>query len=267
MFSNNVYEEFFSVNHELQNLISSIHGLGGLESNKRTRVATAFLAKAAKTHHAIILLCRHGYGEDAEILARSLFDMVVDLLYMMRFKRDTMFDRYELWDYVEREKMLNSHGKTRHMRKLLKERESSPQKGDESYSDIFKQARIARKRFKYGSSSWRPYNLRKMAEKVRHTHTYDTMFKMLSQVAHTAPRIINNYVKIVDGNLIYTSEQSQKNVADALISGFWLTATILKQFTSLTNTVDMAKITELETRNSQNVALMLSPWDESSKSE
>ena len=107
------YNALYASGEELHRLIKSINLAGGYPDTKKNRIVSAFLVKATKTHNAIIILCKQGYGEDAVILARSLFDMLVDILYITRFKLDTMADRYEFYDDVWRAKALNPDGKSR----------------------------------------------------------------------------------------------------------------------------------------------------------
>lgn len=47
-------------------------------------IALYFLVKAQKTFESIKLLCLNKLAEDASVLARSLFEMVVDLLYVSK---------------------------------------------------------------------------------------------------------------------------------------------------------------------------------------
>jgi len=258
--SDEIYKELFSVNYELQSMVNTIYEKGGYPNNKRNRIASAFLAKSIKTNYAIVKLCKYGYGEDAVILARSIFDILVDLLYMLRFKRDTMLDRYELWDYVIRAKMLNVEGKTRNQKKLIREREKNPKPGDESYVEINRHAQKAKKRFKYRSDTWRPHQLNIMAGKVGMGHAYKTMFKLHSQVVHTAPRIINNYAVVSGNDIHYSSAPSHLYLEDALIAGFWLSAQVLKKFSELTNVIKRDDIVMLEAKHALAVGKVLKAW-------
>ena len=255
--------QLYILHADLNKLIDKIHAKGGYPFNKRNRMASAYLAKAVKTNNAIVLLCRNGYGEDAEIISRSLFDQLVDLRYMLRYKRDTMIDRYEFWDYVSREKMLSGNGSSRNMKKLLKERERKPVNGDEPNEEIFKMAKIARKRFRYYGNTWRPKQLWEMAKRVNLLNEYRTMYNMNSQIAHTAPRVINNYARIIKPEtLIYTPAQSHQNVKNALISGFWQTLGILREFAFLTKTIDVEEISELDLRYSSIIHSVLEEMDQ-----
>lgn len=69
-------EQLAALDHEIRTN-NPIRAQGG------GRLAVVFLhAKARKTFHAILLLAREGYGEDALILARSLTNLCIDLAYM-----------------------------------------------------------------------------------------------------------------------------------------------------------------------------------------
>ncbi len=245
------YNALYTSGEELGRLVKSIKLAGGYPGTKKNRIASAFLVKATKTLNAITILCKAGYGEDAVILARSLFDMLVDILYITRFKLDTMADRYELYDDVWRAKALNAEGKSRNLKKLIRERMKNLQPGDETPEQLNTKAVKAMKRFKYRSDTWRPRKLTlyDMAVKVKLGSLYQTMFKLHSQVVHTAPRIINNYAVIKNGHLNYTYQPSHKHISDALISSFTLTLGILKVFNELTHTISQESLDSIEMKH------------------
>lgn len=243
------YNKLYGFIEELLLLIKSIQTAGGYPNTKKNRIASAFLVKATKTLKAITILCKQGYGEDAVILSRSLFDMLVDILYITRFKLDTMADRYELYDDVWLAKAFSPKGKSRNLKKLIRQRERKLQPDDKTLEEINRKATKVMKRFKYRSDTWRPENLYNMAVKVKLGPLYQTMFKLHSQVVHTAPRIINNYAVINNGHLNYTYQPSHKHISDALFSSFSHTFGILKVFNQLTHTLPQESLDMLETKH------------------
>jgi hypothetical protein len=64
------------------------------ENKKINWFIALMFAKAIKTHSALILLCRQGYGEDAFILARSLFEVVLDVAYILKEDTEKRLSRY-----------------------------------------------------------------------------------------------------------------------------------------------------------------------------
>jgi excisionase family DNA binding protein len=83
------------------------------------------IGRGCKQHEAILMLCKEGFGEDAAILARSLFDLLITYLYILKDKSDQRAYRYFDYDWVLREKMFsNIKGKEEIMR-LIENRQGS----------------------------------------------------------------------------------------------------------------------------------------------
>src|SRR5205823_3697770 len=59
-----------------------------------------------KTHAATLALCRSGYGVDASILVRSLFELALDMLYLEQDQTGELAQRYVDHDWVIRYQML-----------------------------------------------------------------------------------------------------------------------------------------------------------------
>ncbi len=73
-----VHDRFCSVVSKIDKAITSI------EKNVYTVLVLYFFGKSWKTIRSIHLLCTHRFAEDAGILARSLFDLVVTFLYIAK---------------------------------------------------------------------------------------------------------------------------------------------------------------------------------------
>src|SRR5262249_51187200 len=74
------------------------------------KIVAAFYSKGLKTFRSIKLLCSHKFAEDAIILARSLFETLIHLLYMCQdpIPRTKLFMEYE---HIAFKKMLDTHKK------------------------------------------------------------------------------------------------------------------------------------------------------------
>src|SRR5688572_29274390 len=73
-----VHDRFCSVVSKIDKAITSI------EKNVYKVLVLYFFGKSWKTVRSIHLLCTHRFAEDAGILARSLFDLVVTFLYIAK---------------------------------------------------------------------------------------------------------------------------------------------------------------------------------------
>lgn len=75
-----------------------------------TSVVAALFAKAWKTIHAIHLLARKGYGEDAIVLARSLTNLCIDLSYICKEHPDERARQWIAEGKVQRFEMARDLG-------------------------------------------------------------------------------------------------------------------------------------------------------------
>jgi hypothetical protein len=89
-----------------QNLLDSHQDKVGIDSGRpSTAVIAALFAKALKTVHAIYLLAREGYGEDAVDLARTLTNICIDVGYICHDESDARASQWMAMGPIERLKM------------------------------------------------------------------------------------------------------------------------------------------------------------------
>jgi len=226
------YKALFSYNRELRGVVDTImdkeYPLGGDKE-----VFTAFcVGKAYKTHGALLLLCEQGYGQDAAILVRSLIDLLITLLYILEDSTNKRIQRYFAYDWILRKKMFD-YGKTKpEILKLLEARNANPKSKDNTLKEIEEQAKLAQEKYKYGRD-WSDKNIREMAEFVDKKDLYLTIYRLQSQLMHTAPRTMNEYIK--DNGKGYTIEVGQNDrwVEDTLVVAFDCMYNIVGQYDKL----------------------------------
>ena len=71
------HKELFDFNEELRKIVDGVMGKEFHKITPKVALTTFALGKAYKTHGAVLFLCAQGYGEDAAILTRSLFDLSI----------------------------------------------------------------------------------------------------------------------------------------------------------------------------------------------
>lgn len=89
-----------------RDLILSLEGVfdQGIEDSLEGIVKISLLSKYIKTLKAIALLDNEGYFEDAQILVRSLFEILITVSYS---EFHHTYNRYMLYSYVTRKKLLD----------------------------------------------------------------------------------------------------------------------------------------------------------------
>jgi hypothetical protein len=82
----------------VDDLMARNDGKAALDTRRwATRPALGLFGKARKSSDAVYLAARHGYGEDAMILARSLVNICIDLRYICGGDRDASEARARAW--------------------------------------------------------------------------------------------------------------------------------------------------------------------------
>ena len=192
---NTTYGALFSFNKELKDVVDDIFKKKCKVDEPKTALASFSLGKAYKTHDAIMILCAEGYGEDAAILVRSMFELLITLLYILKDPTDERVYRYYSYDWVLRKKMFD-YAKTKpDLVKEMEDRVANPKVGDTNVEEVMKTAIEVQDKYKYTRSGWSDKTIYDMAVEVGRVDNYKTIYALQSQIAHTAVRVMNDYVK------------------------------------------------------------------------
>ncbi|HHT9134941.1 MAG TPA: DUF5677 domain-containing protein [Candidatus Avalokitesvara rifleensis] len=186
------YKPFFDLNNKLFQLAE-------IATNKITRdiplhdVMAFLFGKAHKTFQAVDILMQRGYGQDAAILTRSLFEILVISKWIIagdserinkfvnyhRVLRKKLFDMY-------REDIKNSKfSRTPETEAILNNDDIRKKIGD-NYSDV--------KHLYPNEYLWSGKTIKKMAEEVGLDHDYDYSYGLLSDQVHSNAMVIQDYI-------------------------------------------------------------------------
>lgn len=192
---NNMYGGLFDFNKELECVVDDIFKKKCKANEPKTAFASFTLGKAYKTHEAIMILCSEGYGEDAAILVRSLFELLITLLYILKDSTDERADRYYSYDWILRKKMFDYVKTKPEIAKEMQGRVINPKTGDTNIEEVIKQANVVQEKYQYNNKGWSNKTIYDMAFEVGRMDQYKTIYTLQSQIAHTAVRVMNDYVK------------------------------------------------------------------------
>jgi Family of unknown function (DUF5677) len=156
--------------------------------------------KASKTHSSILVLCRRGAGEDAAIILRSMFELALDVKYI---SADASGDRAERWldyDWVNRYEV------------RIDKRRLDNVSLSETELEIEKQAQRVQSKWGFwrkrkdgrlvAPQDWSGESTFRLAQLVEWEEHYHTVFRLCSNLAHSATRTANDYVSSeADGSL------------------------------------------------------------------
>src|SRR3989344_2247089 len=209
------YRNLFDFNENLSSITNTIFDKKHHFSGLKEILASFSVGKAYKTHKAILLLCRHGYGEDAAILLRSLFDLDVTLTYILNDKTDERINRYFSHDWVARKKMYDY---IVDKPDLLGEMENKSQEYD-SIGEVLKQAKIAEDKYRYNIFGWSDKSIKRMAEEIGRKNEYRTIYFLQSNIIHSTTRSINEYMKVEGDGLTVMAGESTNWIENDLVGG------------------------------------------------
>lgn len=226
------YRKLFNVNIKLRKIVLSFIKSNPQINTPKDGVACYMLAKACKTHGVILKLAKLGYGEDADMLARTLFDSAVIIISCIDDPHDDTAMKYLNFDYSTRSQMYKKLLDGGKFKKYFDDRAENPKQGDESIAEIYEKAQKGidqyggdfRQRWHSGKTAG------EMATLVNLKHYFDTAYSLHSQLVHSLPRCMNNYL-IPDGeNILIDIKPKGNGIGLSLVSSFNMLFSITEKF-------------------------------------
>ncbi|MDP2676208.1 MAG: DUF5677 domain-containing protein [bacterium] len=196
MINNRDIKTLIAFNVELNTLVEGKLADDTKAQNSFSLFMSFVSAKAFKTHEAILLLCRHGYGEDAFMLARTLFELGVMSSYILQDSSEKRLMRYMEHDWVTRKEMYDYvRSKDELLCQLNKQIEAQ-----ELNQNVLEEVEREYKRVvaEYGfkpKTGWSNKSIAQMAEAIGRKDMYATVYRLQCMVSHTNARSMNEYVK------------------------------------------------------------------------
>ena len=180
-----------------------------------------FFNKGWKTFQGVSLLCSNKLAEDAEILLRSLFEMAVNLTYISKdpLKRARLFLEY---DFIQRKELLETLLKADNQwaKKILDG--TNPEPLNELEKDY------NRVKGNYPDKwRWSGKSIREMCKDVGLELHYASVYWLSSNLAHTNPRAMLQYIVDNENGLLIGKEPSDKYIEKILLPTYTYFLTIL----------------------------------------
>lgn len=207
-----------SYNKKLQDLVRSRIDSDIAPKDAKDYFLLFMLSKGYKTHQSIILLCEAGYGEDAFILSRALFELVISTLYIMKDETDKRVLRYFNYDWVLRKKMYDSMKENDHFAKRISSQELT--EGNLSIEKIESMYEEVIKNYKYGRFGWSDKSIKGMAEDVGRLDAYNTLYVLQCNICHTNPTSVSEYLEDSDKEILINIDPNENLVKETLIGSF-----------------------------------------------
>jgi hypothetical protein len=222
-------QQLFALNQKLLDLADSItNDLTWINKPKGHYIAMSF-GKGYKTFSAIILLCQNGYGQDALVLARTLFELTVNTYYIFKDPTENRVDRYFGYQSVLRSKAIKHFLKSEESKAVLvakfKERDDG-----ETIESVLKQAEEAQKKYNFKKNKWSEDNLADMATEAGLEHIYKTLYKVQNDLTHSTVGGIDDYLLFEDGHLTVKIGSDYKRIETSLFHNIDMFSRLLGQF-------------------------------------
>ena len=242
------YKALLSFNQELRTLADKMLDKSQKMVGPRDMFTAFAIGKGYKTHGAVLLLGKQGYGEDASILARSLFDLLINLLYIQADQTDGRAYRYFQYDWILRKKIFTyALGKPEIMDKI-QERTINPRPDDATIQEVEEQAKLSQEKNNYTERGWSDKSLHDMAQEVGRIDAYKTVYRLQCQLDHNAARSVNEYAKQSQDGIVFEVGQSGNWVEESLVIAFDFYYSILVAFNSHFKAGFGKEISDLENR-------------------
>lgn len=191
-------KDFFNIT---ETLIGGLLGditpkLGTLDASSREygrKTSTAFfLAKAFKTYRAINLLVEHRYYQDAAILARTIFEILLQALYVSgAAERGELFLKHDPVDrYYFYLKLSKYPDLVEGIVNRAAELEMLKGQFDQLESDYVK------------NKGWWGSDLRSLAEGLGGEKDYLRVYPLYSTLVHSTSASVKHYVQEIDHRLV-----------------------------------------------------------------
>lgn len=215
------HNELFLANYKLRQLAEEVMALQPEVNSPKDGVAYYTLAKVYKTHGVVLNLAKNGLSEDAEMLARTMFDTTLIALATLQDQTEETAQQYLNFDYVTRIKMFKAVSQTDLYREWFKERLENPKPGDETFEQIEARAAAWMEEFERGGQRWHAGKTTgELAASVGLERYYRTAYGLQSQLIHSLPRAMNRYIGNVNDKIVFDIEPKNTYVDISLVSGF-----------------------------------------------
>lgn len=210
-----------ALNYELRALADKCMDGAINASSARLAVAHMFLGKSYKTHAAILALAEKGYGEDATVLSRSIFESFINLKYILSQNNDDLAVRYIAYDLVVQKVMLEDVMSEPESRKMFVDRSLRPKPGDTDMKSIKSNYKEVMDRYKFDSRyGWSGKTIEQLSTVAGRYRQYKTIYSLQCQLSHPSSRGMNSYYKPNGSGLIMDIGTSESYVEESLVMAF-----------------------------------------------
>jgi hypothetical protein len=184
-----VPERFFGLGHSIGDWVKeNVQSITAPDEDELAYRSTQFFffCKCYKSYQAIELLWRNGFAQDSAMLARSLFEIVLQAKYINvdPIARTRRYIDFDIVDRMRTYQRIKASGD----KKLISVVESNP----EALADL--KSLHKRVRSSYKKNTWWGESIHWLAQEVELESTYNTMHWEQAGLTHSAGTSISKYI-------------------------------------------------------------------------
>ncbi len=222
--------KLLAFNNELREMAGTELDKEMSDGNSKSLFVSFAIGKGFKTHEAILLLCKNGYGEDAFMLARTLFELMVTTAYILKDPTDEKLVRYMEYDWVTRKEMYDYVASKDELLEELNKVIESKSNDLQTVAEVKREYDRVMSEYKYDARfKWSDKSIQGMADSVGRLDAYKTVYRIQCTVSHTSARSINEYVKDTDTGTEINIGPSENWVEETLVIAFDFFRTIVEE--------------------------------------
>ncbi|MCC7304063.1 helix-turn-helix domain-containing protein [bacterium] len=223
------FKQLLAVHQELAKLISEVMTREQAITGPKDAILSFALTKMSKSHEAILVLTSQGFGEDATILSRSLFELMVNIAYIQNDSSDSLANRYLDYDWVQRAKMIENVKEETISQEATK-RGITEAELKKQISDLRIKAEEVKRKYNYTNNAWSDLSLFDMSDKIGRLDAYKTVYRLQCQLAHNSSRSMNDYLNFEEIETVFDASRSDNWIEECLVITFDFAYHILSAF-------------------------------------
>lgn len=241
-------KKLLELNKELISLIEqfSDKGLPIEKYTKRNLLLMFAFTKSYKTTNSILILCEKGNGQDAFMLVRTLFELLITIRYIFEKDTKSRIAQYYNYDDVLRSRIFSTikKGKSHDVKQELRELVNKGEINLKSVKEKSKQ--ILQNYTSDDAETWSKRSIFRMAKEVGLKELYNSLYALGSQFIHSASRSENAYMKIVNDKVDLLTYPSDEYVVESLVDSFTCFHQMVKQLNDIFNLKLEKRLSEIE---------------------
>lgn len=194
------------------------------------------LCKIVKTLRTILILSNEGYGEDASVLSRTVFEEYISLAFVLKEDTDErvkLFNSFGDLDYYKKLNLLKStisdEGLAKKYEEVLKQYDVQKIEEIKSFRESQKKKlEEGRYKGKTRDENWSFLSLKIMSDEVGMISLYNQIYWQVSQISHPHQRGLDNYLRNTKESTIYNDSPTYNWVPESLFFSIDIFIRVLK---------------------------------------